>query len=82
MADKYKTPLTIKFVGDFKELIPMGFKFQRLYASNYICYIKEGIFIWRKGKELTCNRIEMTQKDEAIIDSLVERGMLSSKLEC
>jgi hypothetical protein len=76
--DKYKTPLTLKFVGKFTDLISMGFKFQKLYASKYICYVNEGIFIWRKGKEMTCMRVSMTQKDEAIIDLLFERGMVEN----
>lgn len=42
----------IGFLGDFKQLIPMGYKFSKLYAGNYICYHKDGIWIWRKGKEV------------------------------
>ncbi|PLS19159.1 hypothetical protein CVD28_01755 [Bacillus sp. M6-12] len=42
----------IQFTGDFKKLIPMGYKFSKLYASNYICYHKDELWIWKKGKEL------------------------------
>ena len=43
----------IKFVGDWKKLIPMGYKFQRLFASNYICYHKHNeIWIWKARKDL------------------------------
>ena len=36
----------VKFIGDFKELIPMGFKFMKLFASNYKVYRKERTWVW------------------------------------
>ena len=36
----------IKFTGDFKKLIPMGFKFHKLFANNYKVYEKNGVWIW------------------------------------
>jgi len=43
----------ISFIGDWKKLIPMGYKFQRLYASNYICYHKhKEVWIWKAKKDL------------------------------
>ena len=38
--------MLIKFTGDFKQLIPMGFKFHKLYARNYKVYEKNKIWIW------------------------------------
>ena len=38
--------MNIKFVGDFKKLIPMGFTFHRLYANNYKVYSKNRVWIW------------------------------------
>jgi hypothetical protein len=38
--------IKIKFKGDFKKLIPMGFDFNKLYARNYKVYHKEGVWIW------------------------------------
>jgi len=47
----------IKFTGDFKKLIPMGFQFQKLYASNYRCYhnyeivgLLQPFWIWVKER--------------------------------
>lgn len=49
----------IKFIGDWKKLIPMGYKFNRLYASNYICYskgeINSHIWIWKGAKDVCIN---------------------------
>jgi len=38
--------MDIKFTGDFKKLIPMGFKFYKLYANNYKVYEKNKVWIW------------------------------------
>ena len=38
--------MLIKFTGDFKKLIPMGFTFHKLFASNYKVYEKEKVWIW------------------------------------
>lgn len=38
--------MNIKFTGDFKKLIPMGFEFCKLFASNYKVYHKNDIWIW------------------------------------
>jgi len=36
----------VKFTGDFKELMPMGFKFHKLFANNYKVYSKNDVWIW------------------------------------
>ena len=38
--------MKIKFIGDWKELKPMGFTFHKLFASNYKVYEKNKIWIW------------------------------------
>ena len=38
--------MNIKFTGDFKKLIPMGFTFHKLFASNYKVYEKNRVWIW------------------------------------
>jgi hypothetical protein len=38
--------ITVKFTGNFKELIPMGFKFYKLFARNYKVYEKNQIWVW------------------------------------
>lgn len=44
----------IAFIEDWKKLIPMGYKFQRLYGGNHICYhkIDLDLWIWKKSKSL------------------------------
>jgi hypothetical protein len=44
--------MIINYVGDFKLLIPMGYTYQKLYGGNRICYHRDGLWIWRAGKEL------------------------------
>lgn len=36
----------IRFTGDFKNLIPMGFTFHKLFADNYKVYEKNRVWIW------------------------------------
>jgi hypothetical protein len=36
----------IKFIGDFKDLKPMGFTFHKLYARNYKVYALHDLWIW------------------------------------
>jgi hypothetical protein len=38
--------MKIKFIGDFKKLIPMGFTFHKLFARNYKVYEKNKVWIW------------------------------------
>lgn len=38
------------YVGDIKKLIPAGFTFQKLYASNYKAYHKDNIFMFVVSK--------------------------------
>lgn len=51
----------LKFTGNFRDLIPLGFKFQKLYARNYRCYHtahrKEGhkgysLWVWQKDRRV------------------------------
>lgn len=44
--------MNIIYTGDFKLLKAMGYTFQKLFAANYICYHRDGIWIWRKGKDV------------------------------
>ena len=47
----------ISFTGDYSQLKTMGFKFQKLYAANYMQWHHEesGIHIWKKGADVTIN---------------------------
>lgn len=44
--------MTMYFTGDFKELKGMGYSFHKMYAGNHICYRKEDVRIWKKGKDV------------------------------
>lgn len=51
---------SIVYLGKFKDLIPKGFIFQKLYARNYRSYRKEfkgvnTLWIWQKGKNVEIN---------------------------
>jgi len=44
----------IKFTGDYAKLKSMGYKFQRLFAGNYMQWCKDDEYrVWKKGAELT-----------------------------
>lgn len=43
----------VKFTGDYAKLKTMGYKFQKLYASNYMQWNKGDLRVWRKGADMT-----------------------------
>lgn len=49
----------IGFTGDYAQLKHMGFKFQKLFASNYMQWHhkKADISIWKKGADVQISRI-------------------------
>lgn len=69
------------FVGDWKKLIPLGYKFQKLFASNYICYHKEEkngvdeIWIWKKGKDIQCG-VLTARETSFLIKYLVDKNFI------
>jgi len=42
----------LKFTGKFKELMPLGYKFHKLFARNYRVYRKENVWIWVMQREV------------------------------
>lgn len=40
----------IRYVDEFKRLKTIGYRFTKLYASNYICYRKDEVCIYKKGR--------------------------------
>lgn len=44
----------LQFTGDWKILIPFGYKFEKVYAKSYIAYHKGvkdfEVWIWKKGR--------------------------------
>ncbi|MFA5312356.1 MAG: hypothetical protein WC375_03425 [Methanomassiliicoccales archaeon] len=55
----------VKFIGKFADLKTIGYKFQHMYANNYMCWTKhadpEGygdtVWIWKKGRDVEFNDI-------------------------
>lgn len=51
----------LKYTGEFKDLVPLGFRFQKMYARNYRCYhtydVKKSearisFWIYQKGRNI------------------------------
>ena len=43
----------VKFTGEYAKLKEMGFEFQKLYASNYMQWSKNGFRVWKRGGDIT-----------------------------
>lgn len=70
--------MQINYVGDFKLLKQMGYKYQKLYAANYICYHKDGIWIWRKGKELEIE--DLYSDSHLVLQYFIDNGFDIDKI--
>jgi len=70
----------IRFIGNFKDLKPMGYTFQRLYARDYNTYRKsidpegysDSIWIWQAGRMVECN--DLHQYSYLIIQELIQKN--------
>lgn len=62
--------MEIKFTGDFKKLIPMGYRFTKVWANNYICYQKEQVYIWKKGKDIEIT--DLYHRSYLVLQYLIE----------
>lgn len=51
----------VRFKGDYKELKNLGFKFQKLYARNYMQWGNEelGLRVWKRGKDITFDEMNL-----------------------
>ncbi len=49
----------LKFTGDYAALKHMGYTFQKLYASNYMSWTKNGVYIFKKGADITHGEIDL-----------------------
>lgn len=43
----------VKFTGDYTQLKKLGFRFQKLYARNYMQWEKDGFRVWKRGGDIT-----------------------------
>ena len=49
----------IKFTGKYAELKDKGFEFQKLFANNYMQWRRDGIRVWKKGGDVTCENVDL-----------------------
>lgn len=47
----------VYFIGDFKYLKELGYKFGKYYARNYIAYSKDKFIIWKASKDVQYDRL-------------------------
>jgi len=47
-----KMNMELKFVGEYKVLKSVGYRYLKLYADNLICYRKADVLIWKKGNDI------------------------------
>jgi len=80
-----ESPKYIKFIGKFKDLKPMGYKFAnghnftKMFSANYRCWNKsiekngylDIIWIWSKGKEVQIN--DLHQWSYTVIEELINK---------
>ena len=69
----------IKFVGAYSDLKQAGFTFQKLYASNYMQWEKDGFRVWKKGGDMTIDRYKNVE-GELLHLLLANRKTLTSLL--
>lgn len=91
--DKIILPMA-KYTGKYRDLIPSGYIFQKLYASNYRNYRKEfgickkWLHIWQKGNDIEIMDffsksgwlIQKIVMDRDKIPSLIDHGSFSIKM--
>jgi hypothetical protein len=68
----------IKFVGDYSSLKNKGYTFQKLFAGNYMQWEKNGFRVWKKGAELTIDRL--TNYEGSFLKMLIDSRYKEAKL--
>lgn len=77
--------LLAKYTGRYKDLMPAGYKFQKLYARNYRtyrfqCSINDSIWIFQKGNDIEI--LDFYAKSGFLVQSFVKnRDRLSELYE-
>lgn len=68
-------PAMVQYTGDWKSLLPSGWRFQKLYAKNYRAYMKDDMIIWQAGREF---RIDIYgDYTSVLVKHIMEHGMES-----
>jgi hypothetical protein len=68
-------PAMVQYTGDFKSLIPSGWRFQKLYAKNYRAYMKDDMLIWQAGREFKIDHYG--EYTSVLISHVMEHGVES-----
>lgn len=68
-------PAMVQYTGDFKSLLPAGWRFQKLYAKNYRAYMKDDMIIWQSGREFKLD--DYGEYTSVLIKHIMEHGMES-----
>jgi len=55
----------LKFTGKFKELMPLGYTFHKLFANNYRVYRKDNVWIWVMQQEVQIR--DLSPPDSAVV---------------
>jgi hypothetical protein len=84
METKKRSHKNIKFTGDYSKLLSMGFKFQKLYANNYMQWEKEtqeylsSVRVWKKGSQITID--SLTNYEGFFLDELLRLKNLNKPI--
>lgn len=69
----------IKFTGNYSQLKHMGYTFQKLYASNYMQWENDGFRVWKRGAELTIDRL--TNYEGSFLELILSYRNSGKKIE-
>lgn len=67
------TSTYVRFTGDFSGLKSLGYEFQKLYAANYMQWHKEGLRVWRKGSDVTSDKLREPFFSQ-LVQIMIDRG--------
>jgi len=62
--------LSIIFQGDYKTLKPQGYTYSKMFAANYICYHKDNVWLYRKGREVEIR--DFYENSYLVLDYLIK----------
>jgi hypothetical protein len=68
----------IRFTGEYSKLKSLGYEFQRLFAGNYMQWHKDGVRVWKRGAEVTIDRL--TNYEGEFLEFLLECRRTDTKL--
>jgi len=68
-------PAVAQYTGDWKSLLPSGWRFLKLYANNYRAYTKDDMLIWQAGRDF---RIDVYgEYTSVLVKHIIQNGVES-----